>query len=499
MTFRILKIISEFLGIKILLFSSSLTLFAQVQATLTLNTKDDGFRGIWYFIGETNNEYVHKYSGGLGTYPANHYPFSVYVKKVNKTFFCYGGASKDAKPSLLHEVAFFDHKNKTVSRPTIVLNKNTNDAHDNPVISVDKNGYIWLFSTSHGVSRSSYIHKSVKPYDIEAFELIKPTFLKDGKQIPFDNFSYLQIFYDKENGFFGFMTHYDIVDLKYSKTKARRTISYITSTDGLSWSELKDIGIIEEGHYQSSGITRLKNGKIKLATAFNYHPNTEIGAGLDYRTNLYYIETTNFGKSWQIGFGETIDLPLSYVENKALVLNAQKENKLTYINDIAFDETGNSMISFISSTGPQPGPENGPYEFKTVFFNGSDWVITKVKDVDHNYDYGSLYFENGKWRLIGPFGNAPYQFNTGGELEIWESAKKNAIWKIKKVLTMNSELNHSYPRKAIDLHSDFYAFWADGHPRKPSASHLYFSNKKGDVFKLPYQFYGNVYKLNFNQ
>ena len=83
---------------------------SKAQEMVTLNLKDDGFRGIWYFIGKTNNEYVHKYSGGLGTYPANHYPFSVYSVKVNKTFFCYGGASKDAKPSLLHEVAYFDHK-----------------------------------------------------------------------------------------------------------------------------------------------------------------------------------------------------------------------------------------------------------------------------------------------------------------------------------------------------------------------------------------------------
>lgn len=58
--------------------------WAQVQ---TLNQKDTGYRGIWYSNQPSNDEYVFKYSGGLGTYPANHYPFSVYVKAVNKTFF----------------------------------------------------------------------------------------------------------------------------------------------------------------------------------------------------------------------------------------------------------------------------------------------------------------------------------------------------------------------------------------------------------------------------
>ncbi|HOX74436.1 MAG TPA: hypothetical protein PLB27_06955, partial [Bacteroidales bacterium] len=44
-----------------------------------INKPDNGFRGIWYMNEPLQNEYKFKYSGGLGTYPANHYPFSVYV------------------------------------------------------------------------------------------------------------------------------------------------------------------------------------------------------------------------------------------------------------------------------------------------------------------------------------------------------------------------------------------------------------------------------------
>ena len=492
LTFSLVKI----LLIKSLYLVSFFNQNVQAQEILTLNEKDDGYRGIWYFIGNINNEYVHKYSGGLGTYPANHYPFSIYSEKVNKTFFCYGGSSKDLKPSLLHEVAFFDHKNKIVSRPTIVLNKNTDDAHDNPVISLDKEGYIWIFSTSHGISRPSFIHKSVKPYDIDTFELIQATCMKDGKQVPFNNFSYLQIYYDNGNGFFGFLTHYDVGVLKYSKTKPRRTISYITSKDGVDWSEWIDIGVIEEGHYQSSGIFRLKNGKLKLATAFNYHPNMEIEAGLDYRSNLYYIETTDFGKSWQNGIGDSISLPLKEIENEAIILNTQKEKKLAYINDMAFDDKGKPMISYISSKGPVPGPQNGPYEFQSIYFNGKNWQRSKVKEVDHNYDYGSLYQDKKKWKLLAPFGNGPFQYNTGGEMEEWEFNQRNSNWKQKRILTRNSTYNHSYPRKAINYNKNFYAFWADGHPRISSTSHLYFSNKKGQVFQLPHQFSGNEFKIN---
>lgn len=37
-----------------------------------------------------------------------------------------------------------------MSRPTIVLDKGTDNADDNPVLNIDQQGYIWLFSTSHG-------------------------------------------------------------------------------------------------------------------------------------------------------------------------------------------------------------------------------------------------------------------------------------------------------------------------------------------------------------
>ncbi len=465
------------------------------QEVITLNTKDDGFRGIWYFIGNTNNAYVHKYSGGLGTYPANHYPFSVYSYKANKTFFCYGGASKDPKPSLLHEVAYFDHKTKTVSRPTIVMDKKTDDAHDNPVISLDKEGYIWIFSTSHGVNRPSYIHKSVKPYDIEKFELVKPTYLKDGQTKPFDNFSYLQIYHDEENGFFGFMTHYDAGVLKYSKSKPRRTSSFVTSKDGVSWSELRDIGQIQEGHYQSSGAVRLPNGKLKLVSIFNYHPDTEKGAGLDYRANIYYLQTTDFGKTWQNYKDESVMLPLKEVNNAALILDTQKDNKLAYINDIGFDVNGNPMFSFISSLGPEPGPQNGPFELKTGFFNGKEWNFTKVTEVDHNYDFGSIYHKKNTWSLIAPTNNNPFQYNTGGELELWKYSNKKQQWILSKSITKNSKKNHSYPRRPINYHPDFQAFWADGHPRQFSNANLYFSNNKGEVFPLPYQFTGEHFKI----
>ncbi|MHC4431002.1 MAG: hypothetical protein ACYTBS_04110, partial [Planctomycetota bacterium] len=60
------------------------------DSTLTINKKDTGYRGIWYMNQPSGDEYVYKYSGGLGTYCAKHKPFAVYCDEVKKTFFCYG-------------------------------------------------------------------------------------------------------------------------------------------------------------------------------------------------------------------------------------------------------------------------------------------------------------------------------------------------------------------------------------------------------------------------
>jgi hypothetical protein len=60
------------------------------------------------------------------------------------------------------------------------------------------------------------------------------------------------------------------------------------------------------------------------------------------------------------------------------------------------------------------------------------------------------------------------------------------------MLTENSSRNHSYARRPLYAHKDFYAFWADGNADEFSRSELYFSNKKGNVFKLPYKMEKNI-------
>lgn len=437
-----------------------------------LNEKINGYKGIWYMNQPLDNEYKYKYSGGLATYTAKHNPFAIYREEVNKTFFTYGGTDEE-NSTLLHMVSYYDHETGEVPRPTLVLDKKTTDAHDNPIISIDQNGYIYIFSTSHGTSRPSYISKSKKPFDISEFKKIEATKMEEEKRVPMTNFSYMQNWYLPEKGFVNFFTRYNY--------PADRTICFMTSTDGESWSEWKRIAAIKKGHYQISAI-----GDEVAGSAFNFHPDTDEKNGLNWRTNLYYVETGDFGETWQAADGTPLELPLTEIENPALVHDYYKKDLNVYMKDITYDMENRPVILYITSNGYEAGPENDPRTWKTARWNGKEWVINDVTTSDNNYDMGSLYIEDdGTWRIIAPTEIGPQPYNPGGEIAIWVSENQGQLWEKVKQLTQNSDYNHTYARRPINAHPDFYAIWADGHGRQPSKSNLFFSNKEGNVFQLP--------------
>ena len=452
----------------------------------------DGFRGIWYFNQRIGEPYVFKYSGGLGTYCAKHQPFAVYCAEVEKTFFCYGGVPQDflerfdrelngraldgarVEGGLLHMVSYFDHRTGQVARPRILMDKRTLDAHDNPVITVDGQGHLWIYSTAHGTSRPAYVSRSVRPYDIREFERITPERLVAGGAQPITNFSYMQAWSLGETGFAHFFTQYS----------GGRQTRFSYSPDGHSWSWV-ELAAMERGHYQISAAS-----ETTLATAFNYHPAAFQGnpdeSGLNWRTNLYYMESPDRGETWRSIDGVKIEVPERDPASPTLVHNYEREGLLVYLKDIGFDPQGRPVILFVTSKGFASGPQNGPRIWRLARWTGSQWRITSITTSDNNYDMGSLYIESDdRLRIIAPTETGPQPFNPGGEVVMWESLDGGQTWQMRRRLTEASAHNHTYVRRPVNAHPDFYAFWADGHGRRPSTSSLYFSNRDGDVFRLP--------------
>lgn len=424
---------------------------------LWLCTKEDGYRGIWYWNQKQEDEYVYKYAGGLGTYCAHHYPFAVYCPEVEKTFFCYGGALKD-RNELVHMISYFDHRTGQVPRPTALLNKKTDDAHDNPVLAVDGQGYIWIFSSAHGRARRAYISVSKEPYSIDDFTLVEVT-----------NFSYPQVYWVEDRGIAFFHTRY---------LRGHRCLFFTTSEDGRTWGELVMLAYVRQGHYQVSAV-----GKRKIATAFNYHPHP---GGLNYRTNLYYMESDDFGRTWRAADGTPLCLPLTEIVNDALVHDYESENLRVYLVDMILDDEDRPVIVYILSRGWEAGPQNDPRIWHTARWDGNRWVIRPAMVSDNNYDNGSIYIErDGRWILVAPTEPGPQPYNTGGEVVLWQSSDQGATWQKLCELTKDSLYNHGYCRRPVRVHPQFYSFWADGHGRQPSESRLYFCDRQGNVYRLP--------------
>lgn len=443
------------------------------QAVVNTNNQSvDGYKGIWFTLNQFS-AYGDKYSGGLGTYTAHHIPMAIYAPAVNKTFFVYGGTTNENDRYLLCMIGSFDHTHNTVSRPVVVHDKSgVDDPHDNPSILLDQEGYIWVFVSGRNTSRKGYKYKSSRPYSITSFE-----------QITEEVMTYPQPWFIKGHGYFQFFTKYTGV----------RELYFETSEDGNTWTDDRKLAGIKRpsdtksGHYQVSN----QNGN-QIATFFNWHPDGNV----DKRTNVYYVQTLDFGKSFETIEGKKLTLPITEIASPARLIDYESQQKNVYLCDVDFDKNGNPLCLYVTSKGHEPGPQNGAREWHILHWNGKEWQDRIVCQSDHNYDMGSLIMNDTTWRIVAPTDGGPQIHGSGGEVVMWESVDNGLTWKLLKHVTSNSERNHNYVRRVVNGKSPFLYFWADGDPNKFSASYLYIGDEKGQVWQLPYHMEGEEEKLD---
>ena len=429
------------------------------------NRKADGYRGIWFTLGQVKSEYGDKYSGGLGTYTVKHIPMAVYSPEAEKTFFVYGGTPSEDQKYLLCMAGCYDHRTGMLQRPTVVHDKGVIgvlDPHDNPTIQIDKDGYVWVFVAGRGNTRPGIRYRSSRPFDVTSFEYVNESIM-----------AYPQVFYDAQKGFFLFFTRYD----------GKRRTFFQTSEDGVSWTQPQPIASIMEpgekmsGHYQITSY----DGK-KLACSFNRHPDGDC----DRRTNIYYIQSEDWGKTWTNAAGERVELPITREEGPALVRNFRKDGRNCYIKDVNFDKDGNPLILYVTSDNYLTGPDGGEREWEVARWNGEKWEYTFITRSTHCYDSGSIYVDGDEWTVVGPTEPGPQYWGAGGEMAMWKTVNGGVIWERYRDITRDSQRNHSYARRPMNAHPDFYSFWADGNPDKLSISYLYFCNDRGEAFRMPY-------------
>ena len=438
--------------------------FADSYSQDLSNSKINGYKGIWFELMQ-KYEYGDKYSGSLGTYTAKHSPLAIYAKEVDKTFFVFGGTLSENERYLLCMIGEFSHKTGMVSKPTVVYDKKgVNDPHDNPSILIDDKGFIWVFISGRGQTRPGFKYKSKTPFSIEEFV-----------QISEEEMTYPQPIYT-DFGMFHFFTKYTGV----------RQLYFETSKDGIHWTEDKMLAAIPEdkesnksGHYQTSGVY---HGQV-VGTFFNRHPHGIV----DKRTDIYYVQSDDFGITWKTVEGIKIDLPLTDKESPARVVDYASQGKNIYLKDMGFDADGNPVCLYIRSNGHLPGPESADYEWSVTKWNGKKWETKTITSSDHNYDMGSLFILEKNWKIVGPTEEGPQEWGVGGELAIWDSKDEGMNWEKISTITENSEYSHSYVRRPLDFEAPFCFFWADGHSHNFSKCKLYFGDFQGNIWQLPYE------------
>lgn len=472
---------------------------------VTGQSKVDGYRGIWFTLGQFYGPgkdgqdyssvsstptfpYGDKYSGGLGTYTAKHTPLAIYAPAVDRTFFVYGGTTRQDERRLLCMVSYYDHQTGKVPKPSIVYVKHgVDDPHDNPSIQIDDAGYLWVFVSGRGTHRTGLIYRSTEPYSIDRFD-----------QVEMSEFTYPQphqivgspqpvVGPDPLPGVWDGQLLF--LFTKYSGVRElyfRRCIAGQWSpTDKIAG--IRDNGESRAGHYQTSDsvvIETPSGSRTKVGTFFNRHPNGNV----DRRTDLYYLQTVDGGATWQTIEGVTVQLPIQNVSSQTRVANWQVEGQNVYLKNMVFDEQGNPALLFITSAGAQPGPPNGPRFLRVTHWNGSQWSTNTVCSIDHNYDMGSLAISGNRWTVMAPTAPGPQPDHGGGEVTRWVSDDRGVTWSLDRSVTRSSPRNHNYVRTPVGAKDPFVYFWTDGDPTGLSKSKLYFCDRLGkNVFELPYE------------
>lgn len=420
------------------------------------NLKADGYKGLWY-KSVYSSEYGYKYSGGLGTFSAQHKPAAIYSPDAAKTFFIYSGTASPDKSHLQIMISYFDHRTHRVPKPVIVHDKmGVNDPHDNASISIDSEGYLYVFISGRGRTRPGLIFRSRVPWSIESFEKIF-----EGEIL------FPQPWWMKDSCFM----------MMHTKNLRGRELFWSTGVDGKSWSRgLKLAGF--GGHFQVSNAY-----DNKIFSVFTYFPERNV----DRRTNLYLVQSGDMGKTWRTIDNKLLKTPLTDVRNDALVKDFEAENKLVFINDLNFDKEGNPVILAVISSDNQKVSYNKPKDYMVIYWRDSKWNFVTICEADHNYDMGPLYISGEEWRVIAPTEPGPHKNVTGGEMVLWISKDEGVNWTRVKQITQDSRFDNSYARRPVSAHKEFYSYWADGDAEKMSESRLYFTDhdcKK--VWVLPY-------------
>lgn len=436
-------------------------------ASVTQFKTVNGFNGIPYGVGETSSvdinrdgipDEVVKYSGNLATYTAKHSPNA--VRRGLFTYFTYSGevplddsepgssrigttGSIDCTfegsarfrneagvgPALGIYVSRYNHVTGRVAPPVLVHMKCTNDTHDNAVINLDGDGYVYVLVSGRTITRGHFVFRSASVESIDSFVDVTPAmddyaeYINDLTQAvtgrrPFTGPAYRGINYPKMfwvddasiagQGYFRlvYTIYCGVVDGRgCTGSRQLYTARMHVHEGGVSIQGIKPLAAYF-GHYA------IANARDRdIVVAFNVHPDWKI----DNRTNVYYLHSVDGGESWLNARNDPVDLPV--VSNLGLDGIAVREyyepqyrgpvTQRIYMKDVRFVGAGLDKlptILYVGSVAADHVPSTTVDHFLgKERWTGSAWRQQRLTNaVDHNYSSGMLFPDGDNYRVFYP-------------------------------------------------------------------------------------------------
>ncbi len=392
--------------------------------------------GIWHYSGckrRVSPTAKTVYGGAHATYCAWTRPMAIYAPSEDKTFFAFGNA--DNSPT----ICCYDHKSRTLDHAVVVAANPDMDAHKNPHLLIDDDGYIYVFYRSH--CSPTHLEKSARPYDIsqwvsmgvvaEASSYPQPWELKKGE---------ISVFYR------GGGTH-------------NATESCVRSRDGgKTWSKPEIIASSppKNGFY---AVTIAETGEYPRKV----HMAWSVTRG-DWwqRYHVFYAYSDDGGYTWKKSDGSTHQLPITEPTSER-IFKSDVPDRGVWLKDIQLDSKGNPYILFVDAN-----TLTYDCEWRVAVLRGGKWSIHEIAKCDHMYDAGSLVvLADGDIRAYLPTTpSQPYQ--DGGDIDEWQSTDGAKTWTNTKHITSGSKYSHNYVKTVFNHQKgDFRVFWCYGDARVP--------------------------------
>jgi hypothetical protein len=389
--------------------------------------------------------------------------------------------------------------------------KCTNDAHDNAVINVDANNYVYVLVSGRGEVRGNFIFRSASADSIDGFIDLTPTMdnyldhFNDlaqaaGKGRPFVGDAYRGVNYpkmywiDEPNGqsLGYFRLIYTIYcQLAEGETCKRSRQLYTARMHledfGASIQGIKPLAAYK-GHYA------VANGRGRdLVVAFNVHPNNK----LNDRTNIYYMHSVDGGETWLNVINQELSLPITSSTDLDPVAvreyyDPQNPGPITqriYMKDVNFVGTGLDKIPtilYVGSLSDDHLPsKNADHYLAKARWTGESWVQRRLTNaIDHNYSSGMLFFADGKYRVFYPHTDEPKNNALAGGVTEDVVDPKNGD---SRYLTDLCEFN--YIKSVLNGDHDFVGILSGGNMYQyRKIAPLFIVDLYGGIWRLPTSF-----------